>query len=196
MSETVKTEEIVAELVPGSWERALRMCRNTMWKSATSKEPSDQFKHDLCRTEHGPLALVEYYIHQPKIKYWMTAHFTRHKFGVTWGQGSSRDDRHDNPVPRDQMPQGTYVPLDCQINALELIYMSRRRLCCMAAAETRARMREILKAIEKVDPIVVQYCVPNCIYRGRCPEAKPCGYSISDKAGDEYMRYGKLFVEF
>lgn len=171
-----KQEEIVAELVPGSWERALRMCRNTMWKDATDKEPSDKFKHDLCRTEHGPLALVEYYIHIPKIKYWMTAHFTRHKFGVTWGQGSSRDDRHDNPLPRDEMPQGTEVPLDCQVNALELIYMARRRLCCMAHPETREYMMKIIRAVEKVDPIVTIYCVPNCVYRWRCPEAKTCGF--------------------
>jgi hypothetical protein len=185
---------ITAELVPGSWERALRMCRNTMWKGSTDKEPSDAFKHALCRAEHGPLALVEYYIHQPDIKYWMTAHFTRHKFGVTWGQGSSRDDRHDNPLPRDEMPQGTSVPLDCQVNALELIYMARRRLCGMAHPETRKRMQEILDAVAKVDPIVVQYCVPNCIYRGRCPESKPCGYVVSDGAADRAKEYDDLFV--
>ena len=189
-------DEITAELVPGSWERALRMCRNTAWKDGTVDKVSDKFKHVLCRAEHGPLALVEYYIHQPKVKYWMTAHFTRHKFGVTWGQGSSRDDRHDNPMPRDEMPQGTLVPLDCQVNALELIYMARRRLCGMAASETRQRMRAILDAVAKVDPIVVQYCVPNCIYRGRCPEAKPCGFVTSEKAADIDMQYNSLFVQF
>ena len=188
-------EKIVAEIVPGSWERALRMCRNTIWKEGIKGEPSDKFKHALCKAEHGPLALVEYYIHQPKIKYWMTAHFTRHKFGVTWGQGSSRDDRHDNVVPRDAMPQGAYVPLDCQINALELIYMARRRLCGMAAAETRQRMRDILDAVAKVDPIVVQYCVPNCIYRGRCPEPKPCGFFGSKIEIQNATDYDKLFGE-
>lgn len=185
--------EITAELVPGSWERALRMCRNTVWKDVTYKEPSDQFKHDLCKAEHGPLALVEYYIHQPEIKYWMTAHFTRHKFGVTWGQGSSRDDRHNNPVPRDELPQGTLVPLDCQINALELIYMSRRRLCGQASAETRKRMAEILEAVAKVDPIVVKYCVPNCFYRGHCPEKFKCGLIDSQKGKAEFKFYKCLF---
>ena len=185
--------DITAEIVPGSWERALRMCRNTKWKEATYKEPSDQFKHDLCKAEHGPLADVEYYIHIPEIKYWMTAHFTRHKFGVTWAQGSSRDDRHDNPLPRDEMPQGALVPLDCQINALELIYMSRRRLCCMAHVETRMMMRKILDAVAKVDPIVVKYCVPNCIYRGRCPEKSTCGFLMSDQADDMMNEYDSLF---
>ena len=185
--------KVTAELVPGSWERALRMCRNTMWKNATYKEPSEQFKIDLCKAEHGPLALVEYYIHIPEIKYWMTAHFTRHKFGVTWGQGSSRDDRHDNPLPRDEMPQGSLVPLDCQVNALELIYMARRRLCRMAHAETRKMMRDILDAVEKVDPVVVRFCVPNCIYRGHCPEKKPCGFFDVARAAGFMGRYGKLF---
>ena len=185
--------DIVAELVPGSWERALRMCRNTMWKDATYKEPSDHFKHELCQAEHGPLALVEYYIHIPKIKYWMTAHFTRHKFGVTWGQGSSRDDRHDNPLPRDEMPQGAEVPLDCQVNALELIYMARRRLCGMAHAETRDMMKRILSAVEKVDPIVAIYCVPNCVYRGHCPERKPCGYMGTAIGISRMTCYDSLF---
>lgn len=185
-------EEIVAELVPGSWERALRMCRNTVWKDATFKEPSDAFKEELCKSEHGPLALVEYYIHQPNIKYWMTAHFTRHKMGVTWGQGSSRDDRHKMDVPRDELPQGMNVPLDCQINGLELIYMARRRLCHMAHAETIKRMMAILEAVKKVDPIIVKYCVPNCIYRGHCPEKYGCGYAQTEKFKRDIEAYRSL----
>lgn len=43
---------IEIELVPGSWERALRAARNTVWKNATYKEPSDKFKRELCRSEH------------------------------------------------------------------------------------------------------------------------------------------------
>lgn len=181
--------DITAEIVPGSWERALNMCRNTVWKNGVNSEPSDKFKHELCMSEHGPLTLVEYYIHIPSIKYWTAAHFTRHKIGVTWGQGSSRDDRHDTGVPRDELPQGNPVPLDCQINAQELIFMSRRRLCGMAHPETRAVMREILDAVGKVDPVVVRYCVPNCVYRGHCPEAHGCGYDKSSAFSEKVSEY-------
>jgi hypothetical protein len=46
----------------------------------------------------------------------------------------------------------------------------------MAHPETREYMMKIIRAVEKVDPIVTIYCVPNCVYRWRCPEAKPCGF--------------------
>lgn len=176
-----KADKVVAELIPGSWERALRAARNTVWKKATHTEPSDKFKKELCMSEHSPLRLVEYYIHIPKIKYWMTPHFTRHKIGVEWFQSSLRDDRvPTGHYDRDTSPQGNFVSLDCQMNAAELIFMARRRLCRMAHVETRAMMYKILDAVKEVDPIVVDFCVPNCVYRGVCPEAFSCGYTDTD----------------
>lgn len=184
---------ITAEIVPGSWTRALNLCRNTVWKDGVPREPTDEFKHALCLSEHGPLSLVEYYIHIEGIKYWTAAHFTRHKFGVTWGQSTLRDDRHSIACSRDELPQGEMVNLDCQINALELIYMARRRLCGMAHAETRAVMRAILDAVEKVDPIITRYCVPNCVYRGFCPEGTHgCGLADSPRFFDITNEYDNL----
>ena len=166
------------ELVPGSLERALRAARNTVWKNATYKEPSDKFKRELCRSEHSPLRLVEYYIHIKEIPYWMTAHFTRHKLGVEWFQSTLRDDRTNNySCGRDELPQGIKVMLDCQINAAELIFMARRRLCHMAHVETRGVMNSIKEAVKKIDPIVAEFMVPNCIYRRFCPESNGCGFS-------------------
>ena len=54
-------------------------------------------------------------------------------------------------------------------------------------------MRKILGAVAKVDPIVVKYCVPNCIYRGRCPEKSTCGFLMSDQADDMMNEYDSLF---
>ena len=156
------------ELVPGSWERALRAARNTVWKNATYKEPSDKFKRELCRSEHSPLRLVEYYIHIKEIPYWMTAHFTRHKLGVEWFQSTLRDDRTNNySCGRD-----------------ELIFMARRRLCHMAHIETRGVMNSIKEAVKKIDPIVAEFMVPNCIYRGFCPECNGCGFSYTPLFND------------
>ena len=108
----------------------------------------------------------------------MTAHFTRHKLGVEWFQSTLRDDRTNNySCGRDELPQGMKVMLDCQINAAELIFMARRRLCHMAHVETRGVMNSIKEAVKKIDPIVAEFMVPNCIYRGFCPESNGCGFS-------------------
>lgn len=182
---------IEVELVPGSWERALRAARNTVWKSATFATPSDKFKAELCMSEHSPLRLVEYYVHIEGIKYWQTAHWTRHKLGVEWFQSSMRDDRQQGKYEgsRDDAPQGLLVNLDCQVNASELIYMARRRLCGMAHAETRLTMHMILSKISEIDPIVANHCIPNCIYRGFCPEAHGCGYNKTDAFKNQNLKY-------
>lgn len=178
------SEEIEVEIVPGSWERALRAARNTVWKGATYKEPSDRFKRELCMSEHSPLRLVEYYIHIPQIPYWMTAHFTRHKIGVEWFQSTLRDDRVKHEVSRDMLPQGKLVMLDGQANAAELIFMARRRLCRMAHPLTRKMMNMIRTAIKDIDPIVAEFMVPNCVYRAFCPEANGCGYDLTPEFND------------
>lgn len=170
--------KVTAEIVPGSWERALRAARNTVWKGHDDKHPSVLFKKSMCRSEHSPLRLVEYYIHIEGIPYWTTPHFTRHKLGVEWFQSTLRDDRTTKYTgSRDEAPQGMPVNLDCQVNAAELIFMARRRLCRMSHYVTRAVMRMIVDEIRRIDPVVAEYMVPNCVYRGFCPETNGCGYT-------------------
>jgi hypothetical protein len=62
------------------------------------------------------------------------------------------------------------------INAQELMFMSRRRLCMQAAAETRAVMAEIVRLVEEQCPEFIGTLEPMCSYRGgRCTEFNPCG---------------------
>jgi hypothetical protein len=56
------------------------------------------------------------------------------------------------------------------------MFVSRRRLCGQASPETRAAWTRVIDEIAKVEPEVAACCVPECVYRGFCPEFKPCGY--------------------
>ena len=80
--------------------------------------------------------------------------------------------------------------MDMTANAQAIINISRKRLCSCASVETREAWKQVLEAIKEVDPILVDKCVPECIYRGFCPEfMKPCGYSKTAKYKEDLEKY-------
>ena len=95
---------------------------------------------------------------------------------------TQRSDR--TGVNRDNSPQDTPVQHECEANAQALIFISRRRLCSQASPETRAAWREVKERIAQVDPVLSSVMVPECIYRGFCPEFHSCGYADTE----EYKR--------
>jgi len=76
----------------------------------------------------------------------------------------------------------------CEINAEEMMFISRRRLCGKADPVTRTVWTNIIEAIFKVDPVVALKCVPECVYRGFCPEMQSCGY-CKNKIFDESVKF-------
>ena len=68
------------------------------------------------------------------------------------------------------------------VNAQELMFMSRRRLCKQAEETTRKVMRTIVNKVHAINPEFKEanVLVPNCVYRnGKCDEFFPC-----DKDGE------------
>ena len=78
------------------------------------------------------------------------------------------------------------------INAEALAFISRRRLCSKASVETRDTWRMIIDELRKVDPVVASCCVPECVYRGFCPEQKSCGYCNTEMF-DEWIETYRNF---
>ena len=75
-------------------------------------------------------------------------------------------------------------------NAQAIINISRKRLCSCASKETREAWKQVVEAIRKVDPVLADKCVPECLYRGFCPEfMNPCGYSKTKKFEEDLQRY-------
>jgi hypothetical protein len=115
------------------------------------------------------------------IPYYVSVHFCRHFIGVTHFVQSQRNDRQDN-YDRTKAPQDAMVSHIMYINAQELMFMSRRRLCTQADPLTRKVMTEIAKQVVEVCPELDGTLEPMCFYRGgRCTEFNCCGLNATYK---------------
>jgi hypothetical protein len=157
-----------------AWTDVKRAARTTINKPGSGEYPSDEWKKTILLAEHSPIRKIRFSWKWESLKSWISVHFVRHKFGVEHWVTTQRTDR--TGVDRDHSPQDTPVSHECEANAQALIFISRRRLCNQAAKETRAAWIEVKNEIAKVDPILASVMVPECVYRGFCPEFKTCGY--------------------
>ena len=179
----------------GGWKRVLNAARLTAGKKPLDKEPSNKWKRKMLLGEHSPIRLVEYDGIWDFIKMWVTTHLVRHHVGVEKFVSTQRTDRNPDlmDLDRDEIPQGLENTMMISANAQGLINMSRKRLCSCASTETRQAWKALLEEIKKVDPILVEKCVPECIYRGFCPEFdKCCGYVNTEKYKEELKKYRSI----
>lgn len=166
------------------WHEVLDAARETVWKSPSEEgsEPSLGFKKQILESEHSPLRLRMLKIRMVGIPYFLSVHLVRHKHGVEHFVSTQRDDRNpDRNVSRKDMPQGALVNHTMYINAQELMFISRRRLCGKADPDMRRLWRSVIDEVAKIDPVLAEYCVPMCKYRNGCHEANPCGVYKSTK---------------
>lgn len=171
------------------WSRALDAARWTVRKELTGKEPSAKWIWKILRAEHSPIRLVEYDIKLTGIPYWVAMHFVRHHEGVQWFCSTQRDDRIIHDISREKMSQDTPINVMMSINAQALINISRKRMCTKAAEATRAVWRAIIAELGKVDPVMQEACVPECVYRGFCPELQSCKWCDTEAYRERTNRY-------
>ena len=173
-----------------SWNRALNAARRTIGKEPLTKEPSDSWKAKIILAEHSPIRLVEYDWTWEQIRQWVTAHLVRHHEGCEKFVHSQRADRRELPIERDKMPQGAVNDMDMTANIQALINISRKRLCNCASPETRKAWQQVKEEIRKIDPVLADKMVPECLYRGFCPEwMNSCGYSKTKKYQEDLEKY-------
>ena len=175
-----------------SWKRVLNAARRAIGKKPVDKEPSNSWKAKLLLAEHSPIRLLEFDWTWGEIQQWVTTHLVRHHEGCEKFVHTQRVDR--NPelegLSRDELPQGLLNDMDMTANAQALINISRKRLCSCASKETREAWKQVKEAIREVDPIMADKMVPECIYRGFCPEfINPCGYANTQKYQDDLTNY-------
>lgn len=189
MSEVIRLEQV------GGWKRVLNAARRTIGKRPLDKEPSDSWKAKMLLAEHSPIRLLEYDWSWSKIKQYVTTHLVRHHEGCEKFVHSQRGDRRNlleeyHVQSRDELPQGALNDMDMTANTQAIINISRKRLCSCASKETREAWRQVIKEIRKIDPILADKCVPECIYRGFCPEfMNPCGYANTPKFQEDLKKY-------
>lgn len=166
-----------------SSKEVLNAARTTVWKEDLMKEASKQFMKDIYISEHSPIRCKMFMIEYSGIKRWIADHLVRHGIGVTPFMSTQREDRNDEIMaisveegnPRDEAKQGSLVNLKLLVNAQALINISRKRLCGQAHEETQEVWLITLSELLPIDKELFEVCVPECVYRGFCPEKKCCG---------------------
>ena len=193
------------------WIRVVNAARRTWGKKPINHEPSDSFKKKVLLAEHSPIRLLEYDFTIEDVRQWVTVHLVRHHEGCEKFVHSQRQDINadienitkkvievladagmlkDGWRERDYMFQGEYNDMDMTCNAQAFINISRKRLCACASPETREAWKLVIEMLKEVDPILASKCVPECVYRGFCPEAgRCCGYCNTEAYKERLKDY-------
>lgn len=172
------------------WIDVKNSARTTIKMDSSEKEPTDSWKYKILMAEHSPIRQLSFRWKWVNLKYWVSVHFVRHKFGIEHFVSTQRSDRTGET--RDNKPQDSLVNHECIANASEVMFISRRRLCHQASPETTEAWKMVLAQVEKVNKPLYNCCVPECIYRGFCPEFKSCGYASTERFKQDLHDYRKL----
>lgn len=157
------------------WQRVVDAARFTQRKPPLGHTPSDTFKHQMVLAEHSPLRLLEFDIRIYDVPYYVMGHLVRHVHAQPF-VSTSRPDITGSTLTRHDMPQDAPVSLQLSVNAQEIINISKVRLCNKAEHTTRTAWHTVIRKLRQIEPILASACVPQCCYRGMCPEPHPCGY--------------------
>ena len=153
----------------GSWRAVADAARTTIRMPEGSGEPTSKWKKRILLAEHSPIRKLLVSWKWINLPYWVSVHFVRHKYGIEHFVSTQRTDRtgarQDAPVEH-----------ECFANAAEVMFISRRRLCAQASPETRAAWKLVVDDLANTEPELAECCVPECVYRGFCPEFKSCGF--------------------
>lgn len=197
------------------WRRVLNAARRTRGMKPLDKEPSDVFKKKILLAEHSPIRLLEYDFTIEDIRQWVTVHLVRHHEGCEKFVSTQRQDinekieqmtrkviellgeagmLNDGWRERDYMFQGSENVMDMTCNAQAFINISRKRLCFgCPSKETREAWEIVIEMLSSVDPILAEKCVPECVYRGFCPEFdRTCGYSKTEAYEVRIAKYRSI----
>ena len=155
------------------WSRCKDLALRTSGKKFVGSV-TPEWQHKMLTAAHSPIRTLVFTI-EMVIPYYVSAHLVRHKVGVEHYVQSQRNDRQSS-YDREIAPQSALVLHTMEINAEALMFMARRRLCGQADPTTRYVMSLVCRAVEKSNPEFKGHLVPMCVYQGRCPEFRSCGY--------------------
>jgi hypothetical protein len=174
----------------GTWREIADAARTTVNMVEGTKEPTEKWKKQMLLAEHSPIRKLKVSWKWYDLFYWVSTHFVRHKFGIDHFIRTQRTDR--TGVDRNIIPQGAFVEHECEANAQAIINISRKRLCRKASPETQDAWKMFLAILLDNEPELFSVCVPECIYRGFCPELETCGYVWTTKYEQNLRDYRKV----
>ena len=165
------------------WQLVVDEARRTAWKDSLGHEPSHAFKMKALMCRHSPIQALLFRIEFSGLKSWISVHFVRHHTVDGHWVSSQRPDRSPTGADRDSLPQGALVNHDIILNAQEILYISKKRLCMQASPETRQAWQMVVEELKNIgETELAAFCKPECWWHGKggsdkgyCPELRPCG---------------------
>jgi hypothetical protein len=176
--------------IKSTWREVANAARTTVNLDKGTKEPSSSWKKKILLSEHSPIRQLIIKWKWVDLKYWVSVHFVRHKIGIEHFVSTQRTDR--TGIDREEKKQSSLVSHECIANAQAIINISRKRLCSGASKETRQAWEAVLNELRINDPVLFSVCVPECVYRGFCPEMHSCGYSDTKEYKTKLEEYRNI----
>lgn len=102
---------------------------------------------------------------------------------------TSRPDIDGKQIPREEQKKIDPVNMRLFLNAQEIINISRVRLCNKTEKETKKIWNIVIEELRKTEPELANACVPNCIYRGFCPEFESCRFNNTEQFKKTLNKY-------
>lgn len=130
--------------------------------------PSEEWKHSILEARHSPIRLLHFVFDLQDIPYWVAMHLVRHVHATPFvrSQRNDRQSEYDRNAARQDAP----VNMMWEMNAEELMTIANKRLCLMAAKETRDAVKLMCDLVIRNCPEFKGLLVPMCEYNGVCHE--------------------------
>ena len=154
------------------WLEVKRRALVTVGKNAINP-PDETWKHAILKARHSPIRYLQFSFLLIDIPSWVSVHLVRHVHAQPYVK-SQRNDRQSD-YDRTTAPQNTPVTMIWDMNAEEFLTIMNKRLCKLAAEETRFVAETMATLTTNACPEFTGLCVPSC--KGRpdnCEEMFPC----------------------
>ena len=141
-------------------------------------EPDMAWKHAILRARHSPIRTLQFAFYLEGVPYWVSTHLARHVHAQPFirSQRNDRQDAYDRNAARQDAP----VDMIWYMNAEELMTIMEKRLCNLAADETRAVAYKMRELVDDKCPEFCELLAPPC-HAGGCREMYPCKYYFADR---------------
>lgn len=166
--------ELIHAPTAEDWMEVKRRALITVGKTPMDK-PRYEWKHRILEARHSPIRYLVYSFQIMGIPSWVATHLVRHHVGFQPYVRSQRNDRQDE-YDRNAARQDAPVDMIIDINAEALQVLANKRLCMLAAEETRRVVEKMCALAEDHTPEFDGLLVPACVHQGsKCHEMMPCG---------------------
>lgn len=165
--------------IKGTWESVKSAALETIGKEYTGKKIPLSWKKAILLAEHSPIREIIVTWRWIDLPYWVHVHLIRHHINFQPYVSTQRDDINgvQEHSSRKKKPQDSPITMRVSANLQSIISVSRKRLCKKASLETQGAWELFLFSLINYFPEVVDVCVPECVYRGFCPEMNSCGFT-------------------